>query len=437
MINAVLTFLIVLPAAAISLFPMKNQFRFGPLRTLLIVIPLLGLSISAGAWILVRSSAPPNIILLPMVVMYFAFYQYLLKVDISKSLSVFCSVLSLFAILGLFSVAFDAIRNPHLGADSYSQEYSLFYLSLGTAAALLLAVPLLKYGSRVIDQLNLRGVWYWTIPFSALFFAVSIYIRPVKYQTLHTNRVFEAALMITCVLLLLWILTHSAFYVIVIGILDAEKTRQEKFLLQLQESQFMTQQRYIDATARERHDFRHSIHTLRELCESGDHEAALAFLRQYEESLPTNEIESFCANPALNALLNHYVHLAVRAGIDTQVEIRLPETIPVSDIDLCRITGNLLENAVTAAGKAQDKWIRLSLAEMNHSVLYIVVTNSFDGRIRRRRGQYLSTSHRGSGLGLASIQEAVEKYGGMADFHHEGGEFYSNVAIPLNTRRKR
>lgn len=49
MINAVLTFLIVLPAAAISLFPMKNQFRFGPLRTLLIVIPLLGLSISAGA----------------------------------------------------------------------------------------------------------------------------------------------------------------------------------------------------------------------------------------------------------------------------------------------------------------------------------------------------------------------------------------------------
>ena len=46
-------------------------------------------------------------------------------------------------------------------------------------------------------------------------------------------------------------------------------------------------------------------------------------------------------------------------------------------------------------------------------------------------GQYLSTRSGGSGLGLKSISSTAAKYGGIARFSHEDGEFSSDVMIPV------
>ena len=63
--------------------------------------------------------------------------------------------------------------------------------------------------------------------------------------------------------------------------------------------------------------------------------------------------------------------------------------------------------------------------------LYIVVVNSFDGNVCQRDGRYISTKSDGDGIGLVSVAAIAEKYGGMAQFSHEGKLFYSNIAIPL------
>ena len=51
---------------------------------------------------------------------------------------------------------------------------------------------------------------------------------------------------------------------------------------------------------------------------------------------------------AVNALLNYYMGRAQMVNAGIEWEISLPENLSISDIDLCGILGNILENAVLA-----------------------------------------------------------------------------------------
>ena len=102
-------------------------------------------------------------------------------------------------------------------------------------------------------------------------------------------------------------------------------------------------------------------------------------------------------------------------------------------MDLCGIVGNILENAITACQKMPEgqRWIQLTALTKNDSKLFIVATNSFDGKVRMKDGQFLSTKRSGQGIGLASILSTAERCGGSAQFSCQGQEFYSDIALPL------
>ena len=64
--------------------------------------------------------------------------------------------------------------------------------------------------------------------------------------------------------------------------------------------------------------------------------------------MPENDVRCFCDNTVLNALLNYYDHLAQQESIRFSVRVRLPRFYPGSDVDLCSMVGNILENAMSA-----------------------------------------------------------------------------------------
>ena len=147
------------------------------------------------------------------------------------------------------------------------------------------------------------------------------------------------------------------------------------------------------------------------------------YLNQYVDSLPKNEYMIFCGNTALNALLNYYVHVTSLNEIDFKLHISIPEHLPVSDVDLCSMVGNIMENAVIACQSVEEKTIELTILSEKRMQLYIVVVNSFNGVARQRDGRYVSTKADGSGVGLASVAATAENYGGVAQFSHEGKLF--------------
>ncbi len=160
---------------------------------------------------------------------------------------------------------------------------------------------------------------------------------------------------------------------------------------------------------------------------------AYQYLKSYRVSMPKNEAVNYCDNTALNALLNYYGEAAHQHRIRLRIVADLPENLPLSDVDLCNIVGNILDNAITACLDIPetDRYINLSISCPNDVRFGIVSSNSFSGKVRMDGDRYLSTHRGGSGIGLESIRTAAQKYGGNVNFRHEGKEFISGVVIPI------
>ena len=81
--------------------------------------------------------------------------------------------------------------------------------------------------------------------------------------------------------------------------------------------------------------------------------------------------------------------------------------------DLCAVLGNLLDNALEAAGQAEDdsrRSIWLTIRRINH-MLVIKVQNTCEKQPVRENGEWMTTKEDKSlhGWGLKSAAAAVEK----------------------------
>ena len=438
MIKTLVSFLVIIPSSVLCLLPMRRQLKYGVQRTVLIMAAFFAITIPTAAFLAFRFALDPNALMLPLSLLCLTAYQLCLNAHISKSLSVFIAVMALLSILSNFASCYDALRNPTLGANSYTLAYSLCQLALSLLALLVLAFPFLKFGSILIDHLNLRRVWYITIPFSLLLLVINLLVRPQQYQNLHVGNISMAAQVVFTGLLLFWLLLVLIYYYIVIGILNAADREQRAKILEMQEMQFIAQQKYMESSARVRHDFRQTLRTLQALSKARDLDGIAAFVDSYAQSLPISETVILCDNRALNALLNYYAQLAAQNHIRIEFSVHLPESLQMTDIDLCTMFGNILENAVNACLRIPEpeRFIQLRTMIKNGRQFILVVTNSFDGKVLRQGDSYMSTRQSGNGIGLSSTQAAAERCGGTAEFYNRGKLFYSNVLIPLKPEQR-
>ncbi|MEE3467918.1 MAG: GHKL domain-containing protein [Eubacterium sp.] len=426
---------IIIPAAILCLIPMRNQLKFGMAKTMKFTIPILIVSIALLTWLTDLLGGGPNSFLVLYLIVFFICYHKTLKVHISESLAVFSYICVLMALIGNFTIIFDASLHPASGANTFSMEASLFQLGLGALVTVLFAYPMYTYGTVLTDNLNLPHVWFTTEILSVMFLSVNILIRPIHYETLYTNNVFFAFVIVLSMMFLTLILLTIIFYFIVSGMIKMMDTRERNRILEMQESQYIKQQEYMERSAAVRHDFRQTIRTLEKLAEDEDYGAIREYIRDYAETMPVGDVIKYCANHAVNALLNYYHESAEAAKIDTRWEIVVPEELSVSSSDLCSIIGNLLENAIAACAAVpeDDRYIDLSInTTEDDGYLCIVMTNPYAGTLRKVGDHYVSTKRNGSGIGLSSAASIVSQYGGVARFTDENGEFCSDVMIGIS-----
>lgn len=431
------SYLIFFPAVFICYLPMKNQLRSGCRRTILKTGVFLGILVPVMALVDEALFLGHNVIVAPALLLFLLFYHRTLKTPVYQSLSIFILVCALFAFVSNFANAFDAARNPHGSIDEFSLEAAGFQLFLSIAFMGLIAYPFWTYGSWLIDHFHIRNIWMISCPVSGIFLVLNILMCPRKYETLHTNNVGLYYYTALPLLLLLLFFLCVIFYRIVWDMIKLAEARERNRILEMEEGQYRKQQRYMEESAAARHDFRHLIGTLDEMLTSGNTEAAREYLTAYRTAMPKNEVQRYCSHPALNALLNYYAEGAQQDGIQLRITVDLPEHLPLSDVDLCNIVGNILDNAITASCDIpeQSRHIDLSIYCPNEARFGIVATNRFNGRVRMDGDRYLSSRRGGSGIGLASVRMAAERYGGTATFRHEGTEFMSGVVIPMKGKK--
>ena len=192
---------------------------------------------------------------------------------------------------------------------------------------------------------------------------------------------------------------------------------------------------YVTQTSRLRHDFRHTVRTITALAEQKEYERLLQYLADYNQQMSDSEAARFCycSHLAANAVLAYYGDIAARQQIPFHCEADLPASLTVSDVDLCVILGNLMENAIQGSLTipAAERYIHLSMDTEDPGELYILLTNRFDGFIQERDGRILSSREKGHGIGLSSIRATAEKYHGLARFEYHEQEFSASIMLKL------
>lgn len=182
-----------------------------------------------------------------------------------------------------------------------------------------------------------------------------------------------------------------------------------------------------------RHDYHNHIQTLLALC--GDEELTREYLWKLNDDLTAVDTVIKTGNVMIDAILNSKLSLMKSKGIEVNAKAIVPKELTVSDIDLCTIIGNLLDNAMEAVLRQPDKderFIRVFIGILKEQ-LYISVYNSTYGEPKKSKNKYVSTKgSKEHGFGLSRVDRIVEKYKGFINRQNEEGVFATEVMLPLS-----
>lgn len=182
-----------------------------------------------------------------------------------------------------------------------------------------------------------------------------------------------------------------------------------------------------------RHDYHNHIQVLKATMGLGQYELASEYLDKLNDDLTQVDTVLKTGNVMVDAILNSKLTMSAERKINVDATAIVPGDIRISGIDLSVLIGNMLDNAMEAClqvAAPEERYIRVYI-DIVKKQLYISVTNSTAGRVRKVGGRFLSGKTGGHGFGLLRIDSIVAKYKGFINRQTEEGVFATEVMLPL------
>lgn len=183
-----------------------------------------------------------------------------------------------------------------------------------------------------------------------------------------------------------------------------------------------------------RHDYHNHIQTMKAHLALGQTTELQEYLGKLDTDLSTVDTVLQTGNILIDAILNSKLSLIATKDISVNARATVPSKLQISEIDLCVIIGNLLDNAMEACLKQpipSERYIRVYIGVLKEQ-LYISVSNSVSGEVIKNGKAFISTKNSAThGFGLMRIDWIADKYNGYVNRQHEEGVFATEVMLPL------
>lgn len=180
-----------------------------------------------------------------------------------------------------------------------------------------------------------------------------------------------------------------------------------------------------------RHDYRNHIQNMKNRLDSGGGELE-RYLDDLADDLTQADTSIKTGNVMADAVLNSKLSVAEQKGIRLNVKAHIPNGVAMTDVELCSILGNLLDNAMEACGKLpiDTRFIRVYIDKFKGQ-FYLSVQNSSPA-VQRDKGLFRTTKAGTHGFGLCRIDRIAKKYGGYVNRQYEEGVFATELLLPIN-----
>ena len=182
-----------------------------------------------------------------------------------------------------------------------------------------------------------------------------------------------------------------------------------------------------------RHDYHNHLQSLKGYLSLNKVEQMKNYLNELETDLDSIDTLYHSGNLQLDSILNAKLAIAEKGQIRIHCDASIPPQLHVSDLDLCVILGNLLDNAIESCRKIKDpdeRFIRVYIGILKKQ-LYISITNATSETVKQRTDHYFTTKLGDHGHGLKRVDQVVKKYDGYLNRQNEPGIFATEIVLPL------
>ncbi len=177
-----------------------------------------------------------------------------------------------------------------------------------------------------------------------------------------------------------------------------------------------------------RHDVRNHLRMLSVFCRKGDMDEVSRYVEELDGRVE-DMTGIVTGNTVADYLVNETIYRLEQSGeIVYSVVGRFPDEMRISNMDLCVLLGNALDNAREALLKVKGKReLRVEILNLRQ-VLMMRITNS----ARKPEGRFLESTKekkREHGYGTKNMMWVVEKYDGEINWYYKDGFFVVEIEI--------
>ena len=163
------------------------------------------------------------------------------------------------------------------------------------------------------------------------------------------------------------------------------------------------------------HDMKHHLLILREYGQEKQWDSLMSYLNELSDDILVSQKAMWTQVGILDTLLEQKKAKAESKGIEFRIRADRIGELPFSDMEICTLFSNLLDNAIEACEKIPDdrRWIEIHITRKS-AMLYITISNSIKGRPLEKEGKLITNkeNHQLHGYGIKSVQKIVRKYEG-------------------------
>ncbi|MFT4104975.1 MAG: GHKL domain-containing protein [Lacrimispora sp.] len=254
----------------------------------------------------------------------------------------------------------------------------------------------------------------------------------------------QASFLTLSIIIILFAINFLVFY-LYNKLMKEESLRYENILLAQQNDAYQNQvkliQEFQTSIREQRHDMNNHFCAIKGLAMQQKEEDLMEYIDSLIDATQMPKAGINCKDAVIDAMINSKLYLAAQQHTKMEVSVNLPSTLPINQMDLTIILGNLLDNALEACIKlpAKERFVHIAI-NSKHDVLTIDVTNTYNTQdIDIRDGKVYSTKKDKiwHGIGLNNVKRAVEKYNGILEYNtyekNENDFFSAKIMLYLSS----
>lgn len=232
------------------------------------------------------------------------------------------------------------------------------------------------------------------------------------------------------------LMTNSLVYVLYVNMQKDHAKQLEYSILQ---QAFKSQEKSVEETKilyqsvrSIRHDLKQHFQVALTMLHSGKINEAVDYMEKYNDTVLdgiSNKV--FCDNDVVNYIINSKSKICSDRHI--KIYIYIANEIPeFSDLDLCVLLGNALDNAIEGVSGEGSNEIYLELRNVDNFFM-ISVKNTIINSVLEDNPNLISTKNEKEvhGLGILSMKEVVQKYNGSIEFYEIDNKFCCDMLLDI------